>query len=102
GEAYIGSMTDTPIRLSRRNLIISGVVMATGALTSSSSGFLLSPRHYGEKKVHPHPVQDAVEVSPGSLDPQLFRRALAALDRHSAQIKRRDRMAIIDFSAPSS
>lgn len=47
-------------------------------------------------------TQATVETPPGSLDPELFRRALAALERHSAQIRRRDRMAIIDFSASSS
>lgn len=37
-----------------------------------------------------------------ALDPALLSGALGALDRHRAQIRRRDRIAIVDFSAPSS
>lgn len=37
-----------------------------------------------------------------ALDPQLLRKALAALDRHAKSIRHRDRIAIVDFSAPSS
>lgn len=39
---------------------------------------------------------------PGSLDPALLKRALAALDQHAGTIRLRDRIAIVDFSAPSS
>lgn len=95
-------MTDQPIRLSRRSVILSGAVMATGALTSSSSSLLLPPQRHGERRVHAIPPSSAVQAQPNPLDPALFRRALAALEKHSAQIKRRDRMAIIDFTAPSS
>ena len=37
-----------------------------------------------------------------SLDPDLLRRALMALQRHAAAIVHHDRLAIVDFSAPSS
>ncbi|MEE4450820.1 murein L,D-transpeptidase catalytic domain family protein [Novosphingobium resinovorum] len=37
-----------------------------------------------------------------TVDPGLLRKALASLDRHSARIKARDRIAIVDFSASSS
>ncbi|MBO9517187.1 MAG: murein L,D-transpeptidase catalytic domain family protein [Porphyrobacter sp.] len=96
-------MTDQPIRLSRRSLIISGAAMATGALTSSSpTSLLLPPQRQGAGKEYAVAQKVVAEKPHGSLDPGLFRRALAALERHSGQIKRRDRMAIIDFSAPSS
>lgn len=39
---------------------------------------------------------------PASLDPALLRKALAALDRHAGTIVHRDRIAIVDFTAPSS
>ncbi|KRA83362.1 murein L,D-transpeptidase catalytic domain family protein [Altererythrobacter sp. Root672] len=95
-------MTDQPIRLSRRSVILSGAVMATGALTSSSSSLLLPPQHHGGSRVRVVPEVGPEKAQPNSLDPELFKRALAALEKHSAQVKRRDRMAIIDFSAPSS
>lgn len=34
--------------------------------------------------------------------PELLRRALAALDRHAGSIEHRDRLAIVDFNAPSA
>lgn len=36
------------------------------------------------------------------LDPKLLRRALATLDRHGNVIRHRDRIAVVDFSAPST
>lgn len=76
--------------------------MATGALTSSSSSLLFPPERHGEGVARAVPRSEVPQMRPGSLDPGLFRRALAALDQHSAAIKRKDCMAIIDFSAPSS
>jgi hypothetical protein len=40
-------------------------------------------------------------TSPRVVRPELMRRAMAALDRHSARGLMRDHMAIVDFSAPS-
>ncbi len=37
-----------------------------------------------------------------AVDPKILRRALAALDEHAKTITARDRIAIVDFSAPSS
>lgn len=86
--------------------MISGAAVAVGALVRSSAGpvasgipnsitsgdiFALAPA-----SINPGPVAD------GSLDPHLLRQALAALDRHAKAIKHRDRIAIVDFSAPSS
>jgi hypothetical protein len=52
----------------------------------------------------PAPVTVAAPVEPrlpSDMRPELFERALAALDRHSGRIANRDRIAIADFSAPS-
>lgn len=45
---------------------------------------------------------DMGQIKDAALDPQLLRRALAALDEHANAIRHRDRIAIVDFSAPSS
>ncbi|TGX46581.1 murein L,D-transpeptidase catalytic domain family protein [Sphingomonas naasensis] len=39
---------------------------------------------------------------PGTIRPELFKRAVAALDRHSVRIPSHDRIAIADFATPSS
>ncbi len=41
-------------------------------------------------------------TSPRVVRPALLRRALASLDAHSRNLKNRDRIAIVDFAAPSS
>ncbi|WP_420141354.1 murein L,D-transpeptidase catalytic domain-containing protein, partial [Sphingomonas sp.] len=46
--------------------------------------------------------QTALDAARFSVDPALLRRALSALDQHSSSVKARDRMAIVDFTAPSS
>lgn len=47
-------------------------------------------------------VAAAPVTSPRVVRPDLMRRALAALDRHSARIPKRDRILIADMTAPSS
>ncbi|WP_380916527.1 murein L,D-transpeptidase catalytic domain family protein [Sphingomonas canadensis] len=55
-----------------------------------------------------HPVAPAPAVArragmaPAGVRPELFRRAVAALDRHSMSIASHDRIAIADFSVSSS
>ncbi|MGK6319567.1 murein L,D-transpeptidase catalytic domain family protein [Sphingomonas sp. DT-204] len=50
----------------------------------------------------PPPASTAAEPRrPLGIRKELFDRAMAALDRHGGAIKRRDRIAIADFSAPS-
>ncbi len=46
------------------------------------------------------PVQ--VATAPRGIRPELFERAMAALQRHSSRIRQQDRIAIADFSLPSS
>lgn len=94
-------MVDQPIRFNRRALMISGAAAGFGALAGSASGprdaapgcrgvaMALRPGN-GEKTL------------PASLDPRLLDQAMAALDKHAHQITRRDRIAIVDFTAPSS
>lgn len=45
-------------------------------------------------KATPHKV-------PGNIRPELFKRAVAALDRHSIRVPSHDRIAIADFATPS-
>ncbi len=94
---------DKRTSLGRRQFLAAGAMLTTCALSTSSTGFLRPPAK--SVKAPPPLAPRAVArpgVSLGSLDPQLFKRALAALDTHSGRIKLRDRIGIIDFSASSS
>ena len=46
------------------------------------------------------PVQ--ISTAPRGIRPELFQRAMAALQRHGSRIRQQDRIAIADFSVPSS
>ncbi len=46
------------------------------------------------------PVQ--ITTAPRGIRPELFQRAMAALQRHGSRIRQQDRIAIADFSIPSS
>jgi hypothetical protein len=50
----------------------------------------------------PRAIAAASVTSPKVVRPELLRRALASLQRHGNQIQHRDRIAIADFTAPSS
>lgn len=83
--------------------MLSGTVVAAGALLGRSS---IAPVLTRQPSV---PIAASVPLSsaavghfPASLDPALMRKALAALDRHAVAIAHRDRIAIVDFTAPSS
>jgi hypothetical protein len=87
----------------RRALIKNGLI-AAGALAVPGSGsaavgpmFPLTP---ARPRVAAEPAA-APLTSSKVVRPELLRRALAALDRHSSRIDRRDRIAIADFAAPS-
>ncbi len=43
-----------------------------------------------------------ISTAPRGVRPELFQRALAALERHGDRIRQQDRIAIADFSLPSS
>lgn len=103
----IDSLDGTP---SRRGLLKTG-----GALV----GALLVPEMVSAKVKRivgqPAPVAELPPVAPVAprvfaqpitssrvVRPALMRRAMASLDAHSARLGARDRMAIVDFAAPSS
>ncbi|MBA2934082.1 murein L,D-transpeptidase catalytic domain family protein [Sphingomonas sp. CGMCC 1.13654] len=48
------------------------------------------------------PTATTMSASPMTIRPDLFRRALAALQRHDSQIQFRDKMALVDFDLSSS
>lgn len=94
-------MTDRPFLIDRRTLMLAGTAAATGLLSRSTNGAepFPPPFAHGETAASSSPKP---QPSLPSFDPALLRKALAALDRHSKAIARRDRIGIVDFAAPSS
>ncbi len=84
--------------------MISGAAAAAGVLARSGSldDSLVRDDQPAVPEISPAETGPIVEVPATSLDPNLLRRALAALDQHAKTITLRDRIAIVDFSAPSS
>lgn len=83
--------------------MLSGGAAVLGALTRSSIGpFAIHPRNRSVAAAAPLPPAAEAKIADASLDPRLLRRALAALDTHAKAIRHRDRIAIVDFSVPSS
>lgn len=82
--------------------MISGAAATGGVLARSTAGPLAGPVPVRETVALPLPHPDTQTIKDAALDPQLLRKALAALDRHAKSIRHRDRIAIVDFSAPSS
>ncbi|WP_298674371.1 murein L,D-transpeptidase catalytic domain family protein [uncultured Sphingomonas sp.] len=71
----------------RRGLLKAGGLILAGAMLPRAAGAASLP---------------AVPLSPPrAINPELMRRALAALERHGSRLQR-DRMAIVDFAAPSA
>ena len=80
--------------------MISGAALAVGALARSTpTPFSAPPKRSASRLAMP---RSAPETSRFAVDPKLLRRALAALDEHSRTIKARDRIAVVDFTVPSS
>ncbi|HWJ37898.1 MAG TPA: murein L,D-transpeptidase catalytic domain family protein [Sphingomicrobium sp.] len=96
--------------MNRREMLRLGAYAGVGAIlsTAASSSVLPSlimprasdPRAPAPAQPAPAPAQIITPSAPGGIDPQLFARAKAALDRH--QIYARDTIGIADFSKPSS
>ena len=94
--------------LNRREMLRLGAYAGVGAIlsTAASSSVLPSLIMPGASDplapapAQPAPAQIITPSAPGGIDPQLFARAKAALDRH--QIYARDTIGIADFSKPSS
>jgi hypothetical protein len=77
--------------VSRRALI--GSAAAIGALTVTMGS--TPARAMGS-------VSSRTALTPEAVPPSLLKRGLAALHAHAGRIARRDRIAIVDFTAPSS
>jgi len=94
----------------RRALMKSALVMASGAVVSACATKTLNLAS-GPAPIVPVPhvapipaapqVAKAGPVAPGSIRPELFKRAVAALNRHSMRVPSHDRIAIADFATPS-
>jgi len=94
----------------RRALMRSALVMASGAVVSACATRTMSIAAAPLPVPVPAPVQPipaapvvakATPKVPGNIRPELFKRAIAALDRHSMRIPSHDRIAIADFATPS-
>lgn len=82
---------------SRRELLRTGTVVAAGAIAGPAFG-QINAGLIGAAR----PTATAMAVSPVTIRPDLFRRALNAMQRHHGSIRLRDRMAIVDFDLPSA
>lgn len=94
----------------RRALMRSALVMASGAVVSACAtrtiNMAAAPAVPVPAPVAPIPKAPARVAShpraPLGVRPELFKRAVAAMDRHSMRIPSHDRIAIADFASPSS
>lgn len=102
---------------SRRALLKSALVMASGAAVSACASRTIGTTMASATPVpvqpHLQPMRAATlgeapkvaaqaRIMPAGIRPELFKRATAALDRHSMRVDTHDRIAIADFSKPSS
>ncbi len=97
---------------SRRAVLRSALVMAGGAVVSACAAKTMqvaaapAPVPVPNRHVPPIPAAPAVAAhnpaAPDGVRPELFKRAIAALDRHSMRVPSHDRIAIADFSIASS
>jgi hypothetical protein len=98
------------MQLSRRGLILGGIVAATG-LTAAQAA-VKAPRLTNVQLPKPLPDNlpqpQLVDVDLDVIDPNhlirpdALKQALAALERHKDQIQYRDRIYVVDFQAHSS
>jgi hypothetical protein len=95
--AYMPAMTNGPYRVNRRAMMISGAAVAVGALARSTAGPIVHNAPSHEIAAGAPSSSTPPSVGNGTLNPQL-----AALDEHAKHFSHRDRIAIVDFSAPSS
>lgn len=86
----------------RRTLLKNGFAL-TGALALSSGAGATERLTGGMLRPISQPPVPAVPLTSSRVvRPELFRRALSALNQHGGAIAHRDRIAIADFTAPSS
>lgn len=102
-------LDETDGLLARRALLKNGLVLA-GSLAVPSAIAVAADRKLTSRDLapvspppHPRVAKVAAQpvTSPRVVRPDLLRRAMASLDAHGRRVKR-DRMAIVDFSAKSS
>ncbi|MBN8813142.1 MULTISPECIES: murein L,D-transpeptidase catalytic domain family protein [Sphingomonas] len=96
---------------SRRALLRTALVMASGAAVSACASRTIGTAMAPAPLPVPAPIPEipkAPEVAaakvpgvPAGIRPELFKKALAALNRHSMRIPSHDRIAIADFASPS-
>ena len=82
---------------SRREILRTGTIVAAGLV----AGPVLAQINTGLPGMA-RPTATAMPASPMTIRPDLFRRALAALQRHGDQVPNRDKMGIVDFDLPSA
>lgn len=84
-----------------------GAALISGAAMAADLPFLLKTTPMESEPLIPissapaPPTSPAAPLAPIGIDPQLFARAKAALDRHTATVQKRDRIGIADFSQAS-
>ena len=91
--------------MGRRDLLISGFAAVACGLVSRPVEALIAGVAPGQREQSVTAlVQSRIAPVPASSvsKPTIVHEALAALDRHSHSVKYRDRIAIVDFSVPSS
>ena len=103
------SMHEHDAVLARRAMLKSGLVLA-GAMAVPAALSSAAPSITGRKlkgadlkplTQPPAPVVKAELHSPRVIRPELFRKAMASLEKHGSAVRHRDRMAIVDFTAGS-
>lgn len=92
--------------LLKNGLVLAGTLAVPGAVSAAdrlARGQLRTVAQPPVAELPAAPMARAATItSPRVVRPELLRRALAALDRHDAKLAHRDRIAIVDFAAPSS
>jgi hypothetical protein len=91
--------------IGRRQLVLSGIVAAASACTGSPKHLVSASRSPLSGSLPAADLTQArtvpIAANPAR-EPRIVQEALAALDRHSRMVAHRDRIAIVDFSGPSS
>lgn len=104
-------MAEVKLRTSRRGLMISGAGIAVGVLARSASRPFpvlpgtpvpVPPQVPAEHPIRIPAMPQGPEGSRLGVDPILMQKTLAALDTHARRFRARDRIALVDFAAPSS
>jgi len=93
-----------PYMIGRRELVLSGVAAAVTACVGSPRQALHSTPPQQPTMRAPALAQSRVAPLPAAPkpEPRIVQEALAALGQHSRMVPHHDRMAIVDFSVPSS